>query len=152
MPRNRCTDRVERDMHAYRACFDFTRDGLGHAVIDETAGAMLAMMDNEVDPEGKPWSPLSRKYAAWKSEHFPGNPMAVLYGLMKTQANIVGETRVADRLIEMEFGTSDEAKAEAGWFQEGNPNQPPRPFYALGDYAIEVVDRVMDDRFETVVR
>ena len=84
-----------KDLARFKEVFDLQRDLLAFRAHNVAVQVMLADMLAEVDPDGMPWPELSELYAKWKSQHFPGNPMAVLYGVMKTEENLRGEPSVS---------------------------------------------------------
>lgn len=143
---------IAADINRLADCFHFRREGFGEALMDAAAEGILVAMDAQEDPDGNPWAPLSERYRDWKSRKFPGNPMAVLYGVMKTEENIRGQRLVLSTMAIMTFGTDDLAKQEAEWFQEGNENQPPRPFYAFTRASVEACDGLCDERFLAATR
>jgi phage gpG-like protein len=80
---------------------------------------------------GKPWPPLSPRYAAWKALHYPGRPMMVLSGRLK--ASLTGRSSDSIRRVgqkEFEFGTA----VPYGVFHHfGTSKMPQRRVVALTD-------------------
>lgn len=136
------------DLQRHRHCFDLDR-GLAEPLAEATAAAIFEYMEAQVDPDGHAWEPLSEKYAEWKATHAPGAKMSELYYRMKAPDQLKGELGIDVYRLEQTYGLDLEARQEAEWFQEGNPNQPPRPFYAFNDlaavYLANVLDRAFDD-------
>lgn len=128
---------------------DFTKDTLGASLVHIAAMAIIGQMGEEVDPDGHPWPPLSEAYAAWKAEVTGGEPMAVLFHRMRTLDEVEGLYRITATTIEQTYGTSEEARNEAEWFQEGSEkqNRPPRPFYAFNEMAFEQMNAWCDEQF-----
>ena len=130
------------DLDRHKQIFDLDQNGLGEALMNIDCEVILRDMDAEVDPDGKPWPPLSELYLAWKAIAAPGSPMAVLYGHMKTLAQLKGMRRTTARLAVMVYGIDEEARDLAEWFQEGNAkqNRPPRRFYLQSAEAQQLKD------------
>lgn len=120
-------------------------------LFDIAADAILRQMDREQDPDGGDWPPLSADYEVAKQRIAPGKPMAVLYGHMKTIEQIKGQRYIGQDEARMAYGVDDLAKDLAEWFQEGNDNQPPRPFYAVGDEGVQLMDDYLGRRFASKV-
>lgn len=132
------------DLKRLAKMFDLRRDNLGSDLLDLAAEDVLETMDRQEDPDGLPWIPLSDAYEEWKSLHFPAQPMAVLFGLMKTREQVRGFRVIGVDRAEMTYGLDDQVRNEAEWFQEGNTHQPPRPFYALTAQAVARADVMID--------
>jgi hypothetical protein len=132
--------------------FDFDKNGLGEALMDEAVDQFLIEMDAQVDPDGVPWPPLSEDYAEWKASAAPGEPMAVLYHLMKTPEQLAGERTIAADVATMTYGTSPDARDEAGFFIEGRPpGQPARRFYEFSAACEARFDAILDAHFAKVL-
>lgn len=97
-----------------RAIFEHARVLLSTAFADNFAQAGL--------PSGG-WAPLSPRYAAWKSVHYPGAPMMVQDG--KLLASLTSLRNSASRIgdSEAEFGTNVEY---AKFQQYGTTKMPKR--------------------------
>lgn len=132
---------------------DFRRRNLGRDLLDMAAEEVLECMDRQEDPDGLPWIPLSDAYAEWKSSHFPAQPMAVLWGHMKTRDQVRGFRQIEQTRAEMTYGLDNQSRDEAEWFQDPtNPNQPARPFYALSPQAIHRADSLIDRWFDDLTK
>lgn len=132
---------ILRDLGRIAHALDFDRHDLGEDLLDLTADAIRRQMDDELDPDGNRWDELSDEYAEWKARHYPGKPMAVLAGLMKSRPELEGQRHIVQAEARMVYGITDEAKALAEWFQEGNDHgRPARPFYYFDDTAIQLAD------------
>ena len=74
-----------------------------------------AFWRKEADPTtGRPWAQLDPRYAAWKNERYPGNPILRATGLMQDSAYIytVGNkfmVRSTDYGADNQFGTPKRA-------------------------------------------
>ncbi|MDR3639063.1 MAG: hypothetical protein P4L84_34985 [Isosphaeraceae bacterium] len=134
--------------------FDFTKDTLGESLCHVTAMAIIAFMGSEIDPDGNPWPELSEAYADWKSTVAAGEPMAVLYRHMRTLDQMEGLHRITATTVDQTYGTDEEARSLAEWFQEGSTkqNRPPRPFYAFNDLAINNLNDWCDQHFAAAFR
>lgn len=138
--------RIVRDL-------DFRRNNLGRDLLDMAAEEVLEGMDRQEDPDGFPWIPLSDAYDAWKSAHFPAQPMAVLYGHMKTRDNVRGVRVIEPTRAEMTYGLDEQVRDEAAWFQDPtNPNQPARRFYGLSPHAIQRADAIVNAWFNDIAK
>lgn len=139
---------ILEDLDRHRRCFDLTADGFGEALAETAAAAVFEYMDQETDPDNRAWAPLAEWYAERKAEHFPGRIKAELYLLMKTPDQLKGTLEIeADRMVQT-YGTDEEARQEANWFQEGSDVQPPRRFYAFNDLALVTLGGACDRRFD----
>ncbi len=139
------------ELQRFCDAFDFTTPGLADEIAEAAAAGIAVNMDAEQDPDGNAWPALSPAYEAWKSAHFPGQEMAVLRGAMKTAQQLKGEVVATPGEIKQTYGVDPQARQEATQFQEGDANQPPRPFYAFSNVAVMLVDQVLDRRFDVVV-
>ena len=140
------------DLAMHRVCFDLTLDGLGEHLAEALAVGVWAFMDVETDPQNNAWLPLSERYAEWKSQHFPGQLMSHLYGIMKTPDELKGTLDIRPDGMNQTYGTDEQAQQEAVWFQEGRePNQPERHFYDFNEQAEVLIADVLDVRFNTCV-
>lgn len=148
------------DLRRHLSIFNLDQNHLGEDLLDIVAAEILIAMDAEVDMDGVAWPALSDRppwfYATWKAQHFPGQPMAVLHGLMKTTSNIMGERAIRRDNAESTFGhPGDVARDEAEWFQEGRSTsgggQPPRPFYFFGQKSIDKADDFLKAHFSRLV-
>ncbi len=141
--------RALADLDELADAFDLTARSLGDDLLEINARTILAQMEAEKDPEGNRWDELSERYAAWKDEYAPGQPMAVLDHEMRTIEQLRGEQHVDRAEARMTYGLDPDAKAKATWFQEGNAHQPPRPFYALNATTVDEADIRIGDHFLT---
>ncbi len=139
---------ADLDREVYR--FDLDKGGLGEKAMDIAVEVMLRDMDAEQSPDGTRWPDLSDAYAEAKAGIAPGSPMAVLHGEMKSTEQLAGERRITPHRCTMVFGTTQQARDEACWFQEGDPggNQPPRPFWGFSVEALTRTDHLFDDTFK----
>lgn len=135
-------NRLMADLRRHRQAFDFTKDNLGSDLLDIAEDSHRRCLDEERSPDNTPWMPLNPRYERWKSTYFPGKPMGELYGIMKAPAEIEGERDIGPRKAWYIFGKTDEARAEAAHFEEGDPanNRPGRPFTGLDDIAVQQSD------------
>lgn len=143
-------DDLERHKHA----FDFNDNGLADAVAEATSVGIFEYLDREIDVNNSPFIALSEGYEAWKSRHFPGKPIGELYGLMKSPDQLKGTLEIQQYAMSQTYGTTEEARLLAEWFQEGYApqNRPPRPFYGLNDLVLVLLDTVFENRFADAVR
>ena len=88
-------------------------------------------MEKQFDSEGSgargSWAPLSEKYAAWKSTHYPGMPILQATGTMK-DALTNSASPYAHREVsgnDFNFGTS--GLDYASYHQTGTSRMPDRP-------------------------
>jgi hypothetical protein len=139
---------ITAELERIARCFDFTYEDLGQKLAEANAAGIFEMMEAETGPDGA-WAPLSEAYAAWKAERFPGQPISELHLLMKDPAQLLGELQTEpDRMVQT-YGTTEEAKQEAVWFQEGGGNQPGRPFYTeFNGLSERLIAEVLDARFD----
>lgn len=147
-------NKLLKDLDVFSRVFDLTRDRLAYRAQEIVAEVILADMQQELDPDGSPWPALSPAYAEWKAKQVGSQPMAVLYGLMRTMENLRGQDMdVRPTEATFVFGQDAQAQAEAAWFQDpGNPNQPARGFYSLGIPAVARLDQFFDSEFNRLVR
>jgi hypothetical protein len=153
---SRQMNQIVREMSGFPQRFDFDRDRLGEELAETTALAIWQYMEAETDPTNHPWIDLAARYEAWKAVHYPGRKMAELEMLMKDPDQLRGELVISARQLEQTYGTTERAKLEAEWFQEGFSGtdakgraryQPERRFYELNDLALTLLGIYLDDRF-----
>ena len=140
-----------KDIRDLAGIFEMDRDRLGERLCDVAAEEIMRNMIAECDPDGVRWADLSPSYQAWKDTITPGAPMGVLWGIMRTSAEVRGEREIDAGHAEMGYGETQQARTEAIKFQEGGKvtgtGQPPRPFYAFTRGAIVRATQVLDDVF-----
>jgi hypothetical protein len=139
--------RIISDLADHAVLFDLS-DGLGDDVLDVAVGGVKSHFNAQLDPDGATWAELQSAYKRWKDKHYPGNPIGVQEGLMRDE--IDGERKVDPDSAEWTYGHSDEARAEADWFTQGDPeqNRKPRPFADLNGDSIARSDQLLDTHFE----
>lgn len=138
-------DRLDRQRHL----FDLDRGDLGQELCKAATDGVQYAIAREEDPDGVAWAPLSDAYREAKEFSHPGNPIAVLEGAMADPREVAGTVEVSRDEAAVTYGVSDQARQEATWFQEGNANQPPRPFWGLTADAKAESRRILDERFST---
>lgn len=143
---------IVRKIDTLTHALDFDRAGLGDTLVAAAAEEIFRAMDQESSPVSGPWPALSPGYDAWKSAHYPGQPMAVLLGHMKTLEQLTGLYRITTDDIRQVYGIDADARALATWFQEGHGNQPPRPFYEFGPIVVDRLNQVVDQHFARMTR
>jgi hypothetical protein len=141
--------KIKADMDRHRHLFDLDRDSLGAKLCKAATDGVQECIANEESPDGVAWAPLSEKYEEWKSFQFPGSPMGVLHQIMANPHEVAGEVRVTAHEATVTYGVSEQARDEAVWFQEGDANQPPRPFWGLTTESKQESKSILDARFAT---
>jgi hypothetical protein len=126
-------EKILSDLDRIADGLDFTRDGLGDALLEAAADGVARSFVDQTDADGNHWPELSARYETWKAKHYPGAPMGVRDGVMRE--GLPGERNVTKDLAVYTFGTTDEQRQECAWFSEGDApsNRPPRPFVGLTD-------------------
>lgn len=138
---------ILKELKRQRDFWRFDRGKLGRQLMDAATDCIEDDMDAQQAPDGAPWAPLSEAYVEFKDQVAPGEPMAVLYGHMKTREQLEGQRfRGADEMRQT-YGIDERAKQEASWFIEGNDRQPARPFYGFSQEALVRMDQLCDQRF-----
>ena len=80
---------------------------------------------------GKPWKPLSKQYAAWKAEHFPGRPLMIRTGRLSRSItdskdrNFVFNREGGKRIIMWS------RLEHAAYHQKGTKRLPARPLFVM---------------------
>ena len=140
------------DLQRHAGLFHLDQNGLGDRALDIAVNGVKDHFDAEVNPDGVPWPRLQADYKRWKDRHFPGQPIGVQEGLMR--AEIDGERAVGGDSAEWTYGRSEEARQEAGWFQQGDPeqNRPERRFADLNPESTSRSDQLFDTHFEEGTR
>jgi hypothetical protein len=144
-------DKIITELERMKLTFNLAHEDLGQHLAEANAAGIKAFMDQEIDPGGSAWPSLSFGYAYFKEMFYPGQLMAHLEGVMKTDENLIGSLWVSPTEMRQQFGTEEQAQQEAAWFSEGNENQPPRPFYELNDLGCAKIAEVLDARFDEFV-
>lgn len=134
----------------HRKLFDLTRDNLGRDLCKAATDGVQATIAAEQSPDGVPWAPLSEKYEEFKQFQYPGQPIAVLHGIMADPHEVAGIVSVANSWAEVTYGRSEQAREEAHWFQEGNGRQPARPFWGFTAQSLKQAGEILDARFKTL--
>lgn len=140
---------IVADLERFKSLFDFTQRDLANQCAETIAAGIFEYMDAQVGPDNAPWIALSEKYVEWKAKAAPGEPMAVLYRLMKDPTQLYGTLATTAHRLVQTYGTSEEAQQQACWFQEGNDHQPARPFYALNDLVLITLATILDAHFSS---
>lgn len=140
--------RIRDDLRRMALIFDFTRGHLGEKLLDLVVDGIERAADNESDPDGTPWAALSPDYAKWKARVHPGKGIGHRDELMLSRAELEGVRRIDPASAEMEYGITNAARDEAGFFQDGSGNRPPRPFYGISQDAAAEIGQWLDDRFD----
>lgn len=140
------------DLERHKTIFDLDKHGLGTALMDATAEQILRDMVDEKGPDGNPWAPLSEAYAEYKAKVAPGQPISVLFGHMRTIAQLKGLRRIEAREAVMVYGVDELARDLATWFQDPtNSRQPPRPFYGISSECETRLDQLCREHMEALV-
>lgn len=144
-------DRIRSDIARMRDLFDLAKDELGKTLCEIATDGVMDNMQDETDPDGNRWEPLSDAYGKWKADQFPGQPMAVLHHLMADPAQVKGIVAVSRNEAVVTYGVSEEARREAAWFIEGDPdrNRPPRNFWGITGPALQLIDEMLEQRLNT---
>jgi hypothetical protein len=142
-------EKIRADLERHRRLFNLDRGGLGAALCKAATDGVQECIAGEHSPEGAAWPALSERYEQWKSFEFPGQPMGVLYQHMADPHEVAGEVEVTATRAMVTYGRTDQARAEAVFFQdpEGS-NQPPRKFWGFTDESLKEVRKLLDDRFK----
>ena len=153
---NPANAKIRADLARHMTFADLTQPSgqvgnVGEYLCSLATDGVREIIDQETDPDGSPWPPLSEAYDEWKQAHFPGQPMAKLYGIMAQPEEIAGETFVQSTQAAVIFGKSDEARQEFEWFNEGGGNRPPRRCWGLTANSIKDSTDFLDDRFKSIV-
>jgi hypothetical protein len=142
--------KILQDMERHRKLFDLSEGNLGKDLCKAATDGVQECIAREESPDGKRWDDLSPKYAEWKAFQFPGEPVGVLHKTMADPHEVAGLVDVAESWAEVTYGRSDQARAEAEWFQDPkNPNQPPRKFWGFTAESLKAVREILDARFRT---
>lgn len=143
--------KAQDDVRRMRDLFDLTKDDLGRTLCEIATDGVMDNMQDETDPDGNRWPDLSEGYAKWKSAQFPGQPMAVLHHLLADPAQVKGILAITRNEASVTYGVSEEARQEAGWFIEGDPdrNRPPRDFWGITRPAMQLIDETLEQRLNT---
>jgi hypothetical protein len=135
--------KIQAAIARHRKLFDLEEEGLGKALCKAVTDGVQATIDAQTTPDGSPWPELSEDYQSWKSKHYPGQPMAVLYGVMAKPSEVEGEVEVQTEQASVVYGVTDEARIEAGWFQKR------RKFWGFTERSRGEVRLLLDSRFAT---
>ena len=146
-------DRIVADLERQKRFLDFTDNGVGHDLSKIMTDGVLECIIGQNDTDGNPWPALNAQYARDKARRFPGRPMAVLHLTMAQPQEVAGEVEVSPAQVVTTFGVSEDARAEASWFQEGDParNRPERRFWGFTDRSIKVTTDYLTRRFKAFV-
>lgn len=143
---------VHADLARLRTLFDLTRGGLGATLCGIATDGVMDNLADEKDADGNRFAALSPDYEAWKSRNFPGQPIGLLHHLMADPAQVSGVPDVSRDRAAVTYGVSEEAREEAAWFIEGDPerNRPARDFWGLTREALRLVDETLEERLDSV--
>lgn len=142
-------EKVRDDLVRMRDLFDLSKDDLGRTLCEIATDGVMDNMQDETDPDGGKWEPLSDAYGKWKANQFPGQPMAVLHHLMSDPAQVKGILAISRNEAVVTYGVSEQAREEAAWFIEGGPNRPARNFWGITGPALQLIDETLEQRLNT---
>lgn len=144
--------KILEDLDSHRDIFDMDRNDLGENLLDVAVDGVQQRFDSQTDPDGQAWPQLQSEYKRWKDKNYPGEPIGVLEGLMRSE--IDGERAIETNSAEWTYGKTQEARDEATWFSEGDPvqNRKPRPFADLNEQSVRRSDQILDNHFERETR
>lgn len=109
-----------------------------HTVLLDTGDVVLQKTDKQFDTQGSnlgtKWKGLSSEYKKWKERNYPGNPILVRTGEMRSSfthepKNPKTYIRLFNRLENERFI----------WHQLGTYKMPARPMFVLGDKLIKII-------------
>ena len=142
---------VLTDLARHAELFDLS-GGLGDDALDTAIEGVERFFDAQTAPDGTPWPALSPGYANWKTKHFPGEPMGVLEGHLRSELD--GERETKPHSATVTCGRSEEAIEHAEYMEEGDPegNRPQRPFFGLNAESLPKSDALFDKHFEEGTR
>jgi hypothetical protein len=90
---------------------------------------MVEQFETEGKMSGKSWPKLSDAYAAWKEQKYPGNPIGVLTGAMRSA--MIGGVGYSELILptSASYGMSESSPAVgyAHYFNDGTEKMPARP-------------------------
>jgi hypothetical protein len=135
--------RVVADLERHKDLFNLERDGLGKALCKAATDGVQRTIEGQQTPDGARWPELDPAYDAWKSDHFPGKPMAVLHEIMAQPDQVAGDVAVSAGQAIVTYGTDEQARQEATWFQER------RLFWGFTESSLTEVKSLLDARFAT---
>jgi len=69
---------------------------------------------------------------------------------MADPREVAGEVAVSAELARVTYGVSEQARAEAEWFQQGGDGRPPRRFWGLTAESEARSREILDARFRTI--
>lgn len=146
--------RILKSLARHRTFLDFTDENSGRDLCKIATDGVQETIASQTTPDGAAWPKLSDSYEAWKSRHFPGQPMAVLHGIMADPVQVAGYVETTADRATTQYGVSQEARDEASWFQEGDPaqNRPPRRFWGFTPNSIDGTRSYLSDRFKRKIR
>jgi len=104
---------------------------------------------------GRPWSPLSPSYAAWKAANYPGRGLLVLERDLRQAASRPERRATPTTLtLEIPWARLKGKDVDLSWHQLGTERMPPRPLI-FGDPLPPIarldLDRVMDEYLDELV-
>jgi hypothetical protein len=145
--------KILADVRRIAATFDMTQNGLGEDLLKAFTDGVKDTIAREESPDGTPWDQLDPKYEAYKAEHYPGQPIAFLEGLMASAEEIEGEPEVTPEEATCTYGKTALARQLAAWFQQGSDenNQPPRPFWGFTESSTAAVKAILAKRLSESV-
>jgi hypothetical protein len=145
--------RIIGHFNKHRRCFDLTEGGLGDDLLKIATDGCMECIEGQHAPDGTQWDDLSEAYAREKERTHPGKPMGVRDELMAQPEEVAGTPDVTPTLAAVTYGISDEARAEASYFINGNPakNQPPRNFWGFTKESQQASKEKLDRRFKQMV-
>lgn len=105
------------------------------------------------EPGGEPLAELSDDYREEKTRKGFPDVIGVRTGKMLSFEELRGEVDIAENVLEMTYGTSEETRLRMEWFTEGfrKQNRPPRPGYELDDRDVASLDLLVFDSIERTI-
>lgn len=110
-------------------------------IYPKLAPALEAAVDRQFEargagPQQGAWAPLSKDYAAWKEQHYPGMPLLELTGAMRAALTVSTDPKALRSISGQEFDFGTKGVPYASYHQTGAPRLPARPPFDFGaDFA-----------------
>ena len=83
-------DRLNR----HKSIFDLNKRDLGDHLLNIAQGTTERNFNSEESPDGSPWVQLTDGYHEFKEAHWPGNPIGVRTGEMRSEIVAGGERQI----------------------------------------------------------
>lgn len=150
---------IVKAIRGIKASFAFSAKGrykrLGTDILDSVAQAIYdETVLEQKEPGGAPLAPLRASTLRRKARLGQPSTIGVATGRMLAMQQLQGRRQISGTTASMTYGTTEEERQKAEWFQAGSKKQKrrKRPFYDLNRRTERDIDGIIEDVIGDVIR